>query len=135
MIGLMKMPRTVRFVAAIITMFSLLFAQLAVAAYECPDLTMSSMSAKAAQDAMPGCADMNMDMARPNLCQAHCANGHQSLDAPAAPHIGAFVSCGLVATLAVADKLVSMAPKPAGSALLTRTTSPPMAIRHCCFRI
>lgn len=127
------MPRTVRLVAAIITMFSLLFAQLAVAAYECPELTVSSMSVKAAQDAMPGCTDM--DMARPNLCQAHCANAHQSLDAPAAPHIGAFVSCGLVAILAEADELFSMAPPAAGSALLTRTTSPPMAIRHCCFRI
>jgi len=133
MIGRMKMPRTVRLVAAIVTMFSLLFAQLAVAAYECPELTVSSMSAKAAQDAMPGCTDM--DMAQPSLCQAHCATGHQSLDAPAAPHIAPFVSCGLVAILGVADKLVSMASPPAGSPLLTRTTSPPMAIRHCCFRI
>jgi hypothetical protein len=129
----MKMPRTVRLVAAIITMFSLLFAQLAVAAYECPDLTVSSMSVKVAQDAMPGCTDM--DMAQPNLCQAHCAHGHQSLDTPTAPHIGAFVSSGLVAVLAEARDASFTAPPPASSTLLTRTTSPPLAIRHCCFRI
>lgn len=129
----MKLPRTVRLVAAIITMFSLLFAQLAVAAYECPDLTVSSMSAKAAQDAMPGCTDM--DMAQPGLCQAHCVNGHQSLDTPATPHIPAFVSCGLVAILAEANDVLPAAPPLASSTLLTRTTSPPLAIRHCCFRI
>lgn len=129
----MKVPRTVRLVAAIITMFSLLFAQLAVAAYECPDLTVSAMSVKATQNAMPGCTDM--DMAQANLCQAHCASAHQSLDTPAAPHVAAFVSCGLVAVLAEADNASSTAPPPASSTLLTRTTSPPLAIRHCCFRI
>ncbi|CAN7597179.1 hypothetical protein LJR289_004333 [Pseudoduganella sp. LjRoot289] len=129
----MQPSRTTRLVAALITMFSLLFAQLAVAAYACPDLTMSSMSAKAAQDAMPGCADM--DMAQPGLCQAHCASGHQSLDTPPAPHVPAFVSGGLVAVVAVADRVFSTAPPPLSSPLLTRTTAPPLAIRHCCFRI
>lgn len=129
----MKLPRIRRILAALITMFSLLFAQLAVAAYACPDLAMTAMAAKAAQEAMPGCTDM--DMAQPGLCEAHCANGHQSLDTPANPPIAAFVPSRLVAILPALEFLVPATPIQANPSLLARATAPPMAIRHCCFRI
>lgn len=129
----MKSPRLRRITVALITMFSLLFAQLAVAAYACPDLASAAMAAKAAQDAMPGCA--NMEMGQPGLCQAHCTNGHQSLDTPANPPIASFVPSRLMAVLPALEVPVPATPVQAGLPLLTRATAPPLAIRHCCFRI
>jgi len=129
----MKLPRIRRILAALMTIFSLLFTQFAVAAYACPDLAMTAMVVKAAQDAMPGCADM--DMAQPGLCQAHCDSGHQTLDTPTNPPVAAFVPGCLVAVLPALDVQARLAPVQANPVLLTRTTAPPLAIRHCCFRI
>lgn len=129
----MKFPRPQRVIAALITVLSLLFTQLAVAAYACPDLTMAAMSAKAMQEAMPGCTEM--DMAKPGLCQAHCASGHQSLDAPAAPHVGVFIATGLVIVLPAGIVFNPELPTRVSATLMKRSTAPPLAIRHCCFRI
>lgn len=129
----MKQSRIRRILAALITMFSLLFAQIAVAAYACPDLAMTAMAAKAAQEAMPGCTDM--DMAQPGLCEAHCASGHQSLDTPANPPIAAFMPSRLVAVLPALEILFPVTPVQTNLSLLARATAPPLAIRHCCFRI
>lgn len=129
----MKLSRTQRVFAALFTVLSLLFTQLAVAAYACPDLAPEAMAAKVMQEAMPGCTDM--DMVKPGLCHAHCASGHQSLDAPAAPHIGAFIATGLVTVLPAGVVFHSVLPTRITPALLARSTAPPLAIRHCCFRI
>ncbi|WP_228893955.1 hypothetical protein [Pseudoduganella aquatica] len=129
----MKLPRTQRVFAALLTVLSLLFTQLAVAAYACPDLVMEAMAAKVMQDAMPGCTEMNVG--KPGLCQAHCASGHQSLDAPATPHIGAFIATGMVAVIPIRVVFDSELPTLVSSTLLARSTAPPLAIRHCCFRI
>lgn len=129
----MKLPRTQRIFAALLTVLSLLFTQLAVAAYACPDLAAEAMAVKVMQEAMPGCTDMNIG--KPGLCHAHCTSGHQSLDAPAAPHAGAFIATGLVSVLPVGIVLSSAHPTRINSTLLARSTAPPLAIRHCCFRI
>lgn len=129
----MKLSRTQRVLAALFTVLSLLFTQFAVAAYACPDLAAEAMAAKVMQEAMPGCTDMDMD--KPGLCDAHCASGQQSLDAPAAPHVGAFIATGLVSVLPVGVDLNSALPTRVNSTLLARSTAPPFAIRHCCFRI
>ena len=128
----MKPPRIQRIFAALITALSLLFTQLAVAAYACPDLVVETMAAKVMRDAMPGCT--GMDMAKPGLCQAHCAGGHQSLDAPVTPYIGAFIATGLVAVLPIRIVFDSELPARVSSTHLARSTAPPLAIRHCCFR-
>ncbi len=129
----MKLPRTQRAFAALFTVLSLLFTQLAVAAYACPDLAAEAMAAKVMQEAMPGCTDMGIG--KPGLCHAHCASGHQSLDAPAAPHVGAFIPSGLVTVLPVCAVFNSVLPTRVNATLLARSTAPPLAIRHCCFRI
>jgi hypothetical protein len=130
----MKLPRISRAIAALIAVFSLLFAQLAVAAYACPQLAMAVMSAQAEQGDMPGCTGM-ADTGQPGLCQAHCASGQQSLDAPVLPPVAPFAATGLVAILALSETTGAGRPAASQPPLLARATAPPLAIRHCCFRI
>ena len=71
----------------------LLLTQLATAAYACPALV-AAAQASAAMAAMPGCAGNMpgaMDPDQPQLCQAHCQQGSQTVqptppsDAPVTP--------------------------------------------------
>jgi hypothetical protein len=133
MIGaIMKSTRPVRFIAALITLCSLLFTQLAVASYACPDLSTAGHAAVRMHD-MPGCTGMDAD--QPNLCAAHCDAGHQSLDAAAVPQVLPFIACQLALVLPSMELISSGLAAPAATPPLTRTTAPPLAIRHCCFRI
>jgi hypothetical protein len=115
---------------------SLLFMQLAVAGYSCPGFEMRVMEISAmAKAGMPCAESMSMapDDEQPNLCSAHCqsaqsASGDYALQVPVLAAVG-----GVGASLS----LLSLAP--AGLApeapLLARATPPPIAVRHCCFRI
>jgi hypothetical protein len=133
MIGaIMKLTRPSRFFAALVTLFSLLFAQLAVASYVCPQLPEVDHASVRMRD-MPGCP--GMDSRQPGLCAAHCDAGHQSLDAAAAPQVPPFIACQLALVLPSLDSTSAVLAAPAASVPLTRTTAPPLAIRHCCFRI
>lgn len=127
------MSRQSRVLAAIIAMFSLLFAQLAVASYVCPDLRVAASSQQAATQAMPDCT--NPDMNKPNLCQAHCDTGHQSVDTPAAPAVAPFVACGLAVVLPDLSVIRQSSSLFVDTVFMVRVTSPPVAIRNCCFRI
>ncbi len=132
---------------------SLLFAQLAVAAYACPTLPSAGaqMSMQGSTDAdsskasMDGanksgsnCDDMAlgaMDPQNANLCAEHCKFGQQSdqtsiLKAPAAPLMALYFAP--LSPTPTAAGLRSVAAPPA-TALLA--TSPPHTILHCCFRI
>ena len=130
----MKLSRSSRFVAALITLFSLLFTQLAVAAYVCPSLSPPAVStAIADHSAMTGCT--GMDERQPGLCKAHCDVGRQSLDTPAAPHVAPFVAAALACVLPGAILAEPVHAAQAGATPLRQATSPPIAIRHCCFRI
>lgn len=129
----MKLLRTQRVFAALVTVLSLLFTQLAVAAYACPEFAAEAMAIQVMQDAMPDCDDMVMS--EPGLCQAHCSSDHQSLDAPATPHVAPFVATGLVTVLPVGDSFHRALATRVSPTMLSRTTAPPLAIRHCCFRI
>lgn len=108
---------------------ALLFASLSVAAYACPNATSGMTSV-----AMPaGCPDQ--DTEQPNLCKAHCAADQQqasqaSADLPPLPLVH-----GLMATLFV--PVSASLPPTRFAAVVTpaRTTSPPFAIRNCCFRL
>lgn len=127
----MKLPRLSHFVAALVTLFSLLFTQMAVAAYACPGQANATFSVSV--DADPDAVDMDAD--EPGMCKAHCDNGKQSFDAPGAAHAAPFVAAALTGVLPDARLVEAALEGLATAAPVTRTTSPPIAIRNCCFRI
>src|SRR5438445_9556193 len=95
----MKLSRPSRFAAALIALLSMLFMQLAVAGYACPELQMgqagasAAMSTDAADQNMVGC--QGMDKAQPSLCHAHDQAGNQSLDKAELPHVQPFMAAAL----------------------------------------
>jgi len=132
--------RPSRLVAATITLFSILFMQLAVAAYACPVLSVThdsgevaGMSTYAPPDEMPVCHEM--DPVQPNLCHAYHQADSQSLDKPGVPPLQPFLAVGFGLPLLPPDVAYRPDSTSANPPFLTRTTSPPLAIRHCCFRI
>lgn len=132
----MKLTRSSRVLAACLTLFCLLFTQLALAAYVCPNQTTAPRPVEAKPAPMADCQEMGSvpDTEQPGLCKAHCASEKQSPDTTGAPQVQAFVPAGLV--LVMVDAASRHAPAlHSGAVSLTRTTAPPVAIRHCCFRI
>jgi hypothetical protein len=128
----MTSSRLRQIATALFAAISLLFTQMAVASYACPGMrTVESKVESMA--AMAHCS--GMDLVQPALCQAHDHVGQQSLDKPDLPHVAPFQASGLV--LIIASPAAGM-PPPA-SVVATRflacATAPPVAIRHCCFRI
>lgn len=131
----MKLSQPTRAIAAIIMLFSLLFAQLAVSAYACPMPDQSQKVEMVSMAGMPGCTDMSMDKSSPALCAAHCDTGHQSADTAGAPAVQPFVACNLEIVLPRIERAYLPLAASLESVPLTRTTAPPLAIQHCCFRI
>lgn len=140
----------------------LLFTQMAVAAYACPQLLSAGVSDTSAMatmgsngspvvgdratavtvpetampvmDMMSGCPEMGQpDPDNPNLCVEHFRFGQQS-DQTQTPAVPALLLSSLYT--------LPLLPEPAGpprsataSAGLFAAASPPHAILHCCFRI
>ena len=134
----MRLSKASRCVAALIALVSIVFAQTALAWYQCPGMNLAgAMETSSANDdstrPMPDCD--GMDLAQPSLCQAHAQSNPQSLDKPHPPDVPVLANV----LLAVADDFVESAPASllpyADSPLLKRITAPPISIRHCCFRI
>ena len=133
----------------------LLFAQLAVAAYACPALSLAerlkapiestaetavtavtdgnpASAALPVQQAMD-CSDMAgpMDAQFANLCAEHRHHGQQS-DQAATLNVPAALLTALYATpLAAGPSARPAAAEPSALA----AASPPLAVLHCCFRI
>ncbi|MDB5749529.1 MAG: hypothetical protein JWP72_4377 [Massilia sp.] len=138
-----RLSRPSRLLAAAITLFSILFMQLAVAAYACPALslghgsavasTFAPMSAYMPPDEMPACHAM--DPVQPSLCDAYHQADSQSLDKPAVPPLAPFLAVGFGLPLRPLDLVYRPDFTSANPPFLARTTAPPLAIRHCCFRI
>jgi hypothetical protein len=136
----MKFFRSSRLITACIVLVSMLFMQLAVAGYACPNLNIGqadesvSMSMSMDDDmAMSGCA--GADKAQPSLCHANDQAGNQSLDKPPMPHVQPFMAAVLTLVfhnIEVIDQSTDAQPN---SLLLARATAPPLSIRNCCFRI
>lgn len=127
------MPRS-RLFAAMLALVSMLFMQLALAGYTCPDLTSRQGFEAAALADMPDCQDM--DLVQPNLCQAYGQSGNQSLDKPGLPQVQPFVAAALTLVLFEVRLAASAAAMlPPDAFLLTRATAPPLAIQNCCLRI
>ena len=128
----MKSACRLRSFAAFLALVSVLFSQLAVSAYACPGKDSMSPPAAVADHDMPGCDRMAAPEEPDTLCQAHCEQGDQSptqagVTLPAA----ATSSLGAVAWAMPADPLHA----PTQVSLLERPTGPPLAVRHCRFRI
>ncbi len=136
----MKLSRPFRLIAALIALFSILFAQYAVASYACPALNRGhateAMAMSADMDnmqAIAGC--QGMDNMQPGLCHAHAQVGNQSLDKPELPQVQPFLAIGLALTLIPLDVAFHPVRIQPDALALTRSTAPPLSIRNCCFRI
>lgn len=133
----MKLTRKTRLTAALLALVSMLFMQLAVAAYACPGLLMGDQGAvmlsqsQPNSGSMPGCDQP--DPKQPALCHAHCQDGKQSLDKAELPPIPAAIAIGFITVVVNSD--IIQTPFSIPVPLLTRTTAPPLSIRNCCFRI
>ena len=131
--------RTSRLLTAIVAIFSMLFMQLAVASYACPETSSGSQNNVASAIAMAG--DMTncdgMDPAQSTLCHtvAHGDLTKQSLDKTPVPNVPPFVPVALMSDLQIFDFSALPAFQTYPSIALTRTSAPPIAIRNCCFRI
>ena len=130
----MTHPRRNRPVSAILALFCLLFMQLAVAAYACPKLmpSPSTPMLDGSGEQMVDCAEM--DRESPTLCHEHTYEPTPSLDKPATPSVLPFVAAGFAPTLLWPEQTLTM-PRPPRVFLHASGTSPPIAIRHCCFRL
>ena len=136
----MKLSRPSRFVAAVIALISVLFTQLAVAAYACPSMevgqammTASMAAAEADHHMMPDCEEVDMEQLV--LCHAHTQVGKQTLDKPDLPNVSPSVAVLLVPV--VSDIHVAYRPvaPSANTAALRPASAPPLSIQNCCFRI
>lgn len=132
----MSARRRHRLVVVLVALGSLLFMQLAMAAYNCPAKEApSSAMAAMAQAGLPCSGDMamTMDEDQPGLCHAHCQAAQQSTEKaqPATP-VGA-VSSGFAYLIEPVRIAAPSHPAPAPG--LGRPAVVPIAVRHCCFRI
>lgn len=137
----------------------LLFAQMAIAAYACPNLS-NAMSggasmpsqaqaatssdavhsekasptmgaANAAQNMPADCGQV--DLEAPNLCAEHCKQGQQSADHTPSPTVAPALLTALYSvTLSTATPTSEAAYYAPG--LLLQAAAPPHAIEHCCLR-
>ena len=125
---------------ALVALFSMLFMQFAVAAYACRALMGGpESSVDAVMAAMPDCDQVHSpspaDAHSPALCHAHCQDVKSALDKPEAAVVAPALSV-VSAILVPLQAVVVMTPGAADrDSLLLRITSPPISIRHCCFRI
>ena len=136
----MKLSRSSRFAAALIALISVLFTQLAVAAYACPSMQVeqamgmvSMTSIESGHHMMPDCEEI--DIEQPALCHAHAQVGNQSLDKPDLPNVPPSVAILLVPE--VSDMHIAYRPLAtfADAASIRPAWAPPLSIQHCCFRI
>ncbi len=117
----------VRKVTGWLAIVALLFAQLAVAAYACPEAVEPATS-PAASFAKTPCDQLDAELS--NLCQKHCHDAEQSQ--AAAPLPPAFTP-GFTVHLQATVPETSISPLEQRS--LLHIHPPPITIRNCCFRI
>lgn len=135
----MKPSRHLRLFAAFAALFCMLYMQLAVASYACPNLSAGrdgagmAMSPHANMEDMPGCA--GMDAQQPSLCHAHSHAGNQALDKPELPQMQPFVAVETMQALIFIDTVFRPLARQPGAPLLQHAIAPPLSIRNCCFRI
>jgi hypothetical protein len=127
----MRHPRRIRLLSAIVALLSLLFMQLAVAAYACPNLAPAAPMLDSAGQPMVDCPQS--DRQSPTLCHEHDHKQTPSLDKPDIPAVMPFVAAGFALPLVWLDH--GAPPAAPLVSLHASGTAPPIAIRHCCFRL
>ena len=132
------LTRTLQRLVAKIGIGAVLFTQLAVAAYACPELTALTENTPFAMSnvqpsAKPASCEIPADQHDPNLCQQHCQIGTQSVTGGG--HVS--VPVAVMMPLTVVEP-----PQPASAVTLAtlpvfreRETGPPPLVRFHFFRI
>lgn len=112
---------------------SLLFLQVAVAAYACPQVSVA-LSAEGTK--MTDCAAMEkLDQNNPGLCAEHCHVGEQASHQVEPPIVAGASGPGFVVLFPVVEALRAEPPSASFADPLVLTSAPSHAILHCCFRI
>jgi hypothetical protein len=130
----MKNLRRNRLLGAIIALLSLLFMQLAVAAYACPNLVPAANAPMLDSAGQPMADCVEIDRQSPTLCDAHSHKQTPSIEKPDLPTVMPFVASSLALVLVWPEPVAALPDSPYGF-LHASGTSPPIAIRHCCFRL
>ena len=115
---------------------AVVFAQLAVSAFACPMLTgVVGGQAEVVDDIVDSVASSAdaAPMSQPALCHKHCANDQQGVNDLPSPLASVAFAPAFVVTLPIMPAMtitaITLSPP------LLHATSPPLSIRHCCFRI
>lgn len=135
----MTWNRHKRFAIVLFALMNLLFMQLATAAYACPGginkVVGTDQPLVTAMAGLP-CAEAMApvgDAEQPSLCAAHCKADSQSADKYQLPVL-ALPSAGVI-DYPLRRTILARIDPPAQTFLLTRSTLPSVAVRHCCFRL
>jgi hypothetical protein len=131
----MTFTRRFRLLTVMFSLWALMLSQAAIAAYACPALVKAAEIAAMAHAGMP-CAEhmaAEADEAPVALCHGHCQPTPQSADHFQVPTIAA--ASQIDAILNVAAPVAAPEAIFLQSPLLRRSTAPPLAVQHCCFRI
>ena len=126
----MKFTRPSRVFAALLALVGVLYMQLALAAYVCPEVVKAPAPV---MKQMASCADMALDPEQPTLCAGQDYTSANSLDKPAAPTVVPFIAAAQVGTVVLA------APPFIEGASVARHSPlpapPPVSLLHCCLRL
>ncbi len=131
----MKLPISLRRIAASLTLISLLFMQLAIASYVCPVPAPAVVNYSDSTAMSMPCHRGDHD--QPGLCHVHASEiGNKlSLDKSEAPVVHAFlpVQMAQTITLSAVDPMIGNQRERLD--VHFRATAPPATLLNCCFRI
>lgn len=130
----MRRQRRYQITIVVLTVLHMLFMQLAVAAYVCPASakTQADFSGMKAMPCDPTSVGL-MDREQPNLCHAYCQHAPQSADTAAWPMPLAAGELFALRNWQVPElQLLGIARR---APWLQHSTSPPLIVQNCCFRI
>ena len=128
------MNRITRKLVSLLGIVAVVFTQLAVSAYACPVQSMG-IGQSGTVDRVSAANSDGRDADSPALCQKHCDNGQQNVnDAPPPPASDSHAQAAAFIVTLPLDPPAPLTTAALAPSLL-RTTSPPLSIRNCCFRI
>lgn len=136
-VAMRKSSCRTRFFTVIFSLWALLFAQVALAAHDCAAVEPIAVAEthQMAEAGLP-CAQMMAgvqgDDATPAMCHAHCQSEHQTPDHFQPGSLASIEDFGAALTVVPG---IPEAPLGRFQRVGTRDSGPPIAIRHCCFRI
>jgi hypothetical protein len=132
----MRATRRFRIITVILSLWALLFAQVALAASECKSLGQGSTPME--MQVSPAGEPMHRQHGDDSVCHAHHKTISQQATNPQAdnvqpPALPTLADFPPAFTVDVAPTPASL--RPAASPQLRRSGSPPISVQNCCFRI